>query len=333
MKLKELLLTNIRSEERWLIKNLIGMGELAIMYAPKDHHKTGMALKIAMEVATGSQELGASLNGNVLYCALDNPNQVEMLYRVKALMENSYPDHLDQIGSSLEIEWYNLNLTNKNYEDECDYDDDDNPVPYTWFNQIEWWKQEGYKLIIIDTLSKAIVGSGVNDDAIIRKVIFNLREIIRGADNQLSILIIHHSGKDARKGMMGTSILSNDISTVFRIKKKKDGFDLIREKHKSAFSGKAIPFKSRNVLVQHDGVSHDSIYVDIGTGLDELSAEIVSQFNEGLTKKEIKRNTLSLGLGNTTTVASFGVVFNRRWKTLIDTGFINEEETGNKHAV
>ena len=99
-----------------------------------------------------------------------------------------------------------------------------------------------------------------------------------------------------------------------------------------SLKGKGIPFKSRSVVISHNEQKHESIYVDIGTGLDELSAEIVSQFNEGLTKKEIKRNTLSLGLGNTTTVASFGVVFNRRWKTLIDTGFISEEETGNKHS-
>ena len=40
--------------------------------------------------------------------------------------------------------------------------------------------------------------------------------------------------------------------------------------------------------------------------------------------------TYLLGLGNTTTDKSFGVVFNRRWKNPIDTGFISKKETGNK---
>ena len=67
--------------------------------------------------------------------------------------------------------------------------------------------------------------------------------------------------------------------------------------------------------------------------MDEFSAEIVSQFNLGLSKKEIKGNTMLLGLGNTTTDKSFGVVFNRRWKNLIDTGFINERKQETKHDV
>ena len=344
MKLKKLL-TKKRSEERWLINNLLGMGEVAAMYAPKDHHKTGMALKIAMEVITGGEELGASQSGKVLYYALDNPNETEMLSRVIALMENSYPDHLDQIGSSLNISWVTLNIVQnywqtKKVEEQYAVEGEYYKTWKTrWLDEEESWEDmgsnlqsEGYKLVIIDTFSKAIVGAGVNDDAVIRKVIDNLKEIIKGSDNEVSILFTHHTGKDARKGMMGSSILNNDLSTVLKIKTKKDGFDLIRERHKSPFKGKAIPFKGRSVVINHNEQNHDSIYVDIGSGLDELSAEIVSLFNEGLSKKKIKGNTLLLGLGNTTTDKSFAVVFNRRWKTLIDSGFINEEETGNKHT-
>ena len=36
-----------------------------------------------------------------------------------------------------------------------------------------------------------------------------------------------------------------------------------------------------------------------------------------------------MGLGNTTTDKSFNTVFNRRWKNLVDTGFINNEKQGN----
>ena len=321
MKLKERL-TKKENIEEWLIKNLIGMGEIAIMYAPPDHHKTGMALKIAMEVITGGMDMGKSQTGKVLFYNLDTP-VLKMDTRAKALMENSYLDHLDQIGLNLDIREHDINLTDNHWAKR-------DSLVITWKDLGIHHRNDGFKLIIIDTLSKVLVGAGVNDDAIIRKVIFNLREIIRGAKNKLSILLIHHSGKDARKGMMGSSILLNDVSTVLRIKKKKDAFELYREKHKSAFKGKAIPFKFRSVLTRYQDNQYDSLYIDIGSTLDELSAEIVSQFNEGLSKKKIKENTLLLGLGNTTTDKSFGVVFNRRWKTLIDTGFISEKETGNK---
>ena len=48
----------------------------------------------------------------------------------------------------------------------------------------------GFKLLIVDTLSKALVGAGVNDDAVIRKVISNLRKIISGSGDNLSILLL-----------------------------------------------------------------------------------------------------------------------------------------------
>ena len=150
--LKELLITK-RRQQRWLIKNLIGMGEIAVMYAPKDHHKTGMALKIAMEIATGSKELGVSQSGKVLYYALDNPNEVEMLSRAIALAENSYPDHSDQIGSNLHISWEELNLTRTNFEDDVDVDLEGNSVHIRWHTLGDLWcdkRFDVYSLIIVD---------------------------------------------------------------------------------------------------------------------------------------------------------------------------------------
>jgi len=333
--LTELLTKNKGKEERWLIDNLMGMGEIAIMYAPKDHHKTGMALKIAMEVLTGGNELGASLSGKVIYYSLDTP-RVEMMFRAKALMENKYPLHQEEIGSNLSFNFndnerhvrdFNL-LSDYYFYEEADDDEDEGGVK--WFWDGENLVHDQIRLIVIDTLSKGIVGAGINDDSQIRTAISNLRKWIGGSGGYTSVLLIHHSGKDASRGMMGTSILSNDISTVLKIKKKKDGFELVREKSKSPLSGKSIPFKSRSVVINHNDELHESIYVDIGTGLSEFDSLIVSQFRDGLSKQEIKGNIRLLGLGNTTTDKSFATVFNRRWKNLADEGFMDEEKQGNK---
>jgi len=333
--LTELLTKNKGKEERWLIDNLMGMGEIAIMYAPKDHHKTGMALKIAMEVLTGGSELGASQSGKVIYYSLDTP-RVEMMFRAKALMENKYPLQQEEIGSNLSFNFnhnerhvrdFNL-LSDYYYYEEATDDDPEGGV--NWFWDGDNLAYDHIRLIIIDTLSKGIVGAGINDDSQIRTAISNLRKWIGGSGGYTSVLLIHHSGKDASRGMMGTSILSNDISTVLKIKKKKDGFELVREKSKSPLSGKSIPFKSRSVVINHNDELHESIYVDIGTGLDEFDAQIVEQFNKGLSKKEINGNTRLLGLGNNTTDKSFAVSFNRRWNKLIDTGFIENKKQDNK---
>ena len=329
--LKDLLTENIGENERWLIEYLVPLGEITALYAPKDHHKTSVALKMAMEVITGGKELGASKTGKVMYYALDNPNRTEMINRVLALMETSYPDHLEEIGLNLNISWPRLNLTTHIYQEETD--DDGNIDIYEskyWHDLGQKLVIGGYRFLIIDTLSKSIVGAGVNDDAVIRKVIEHLRRVISGAVDRISILIVHHTGKDARKGMMGSSILKNDLSTVLKIKKNKDGFELVREAHKSEYSGKSIPFKGRTVVLEKNDKSYKSVYIDIGTGLDEFDAQIVEQFNKGLSKKEINGNTRLLGLGNNTTDKSFAVSFNRRWNRLIDSGFIQNKKQDNK---
>jgi RecA-family ATPase len=318
-KLKDLLIdleTNKENIKRWLIRNLMGYGEITIMYAKWGSLKTGMAIKIAMEVATGGQELGHSLSGNVLYCSLDTP-KIEMLFRQKALMENRYQDHLEEIGSNLSIRFDGINLTKDTYLNDR--------LLITWHDFGRHIGADGTKLIIIDTLSKALVGSGVNDDAVVRKVIHNLREIIRGSNNEISILVIHHSGKNLSKGMMGSSVLSNDISTVLKISKTKDGFNLIREKHKSSHEGKSIPFKARSVVYPYEKESYEAVYVDIGSGLSPVKAEIVSQYKSGKSKKDIMNNIKMLQLYNTTTTASFSSCFYRDWKNLIGEGFLPKE--------
>ena len=170
----------------------------------------------------------------------------------------------------------------------------------------------------------------VNDDAVIRKVISNLREIIRGSQEKLSILVIHHAGKNLAKGMMGSSVLANDISTVLKINKTKDGFNLIREKHKSSYEGKSIPFKARSVVYPYENESYEAVYVDIGSGLDEINAEIVNEYQKGFSKEETKEIIAKLFYGNWKSDKSFQVSFNKRWNNLIDKGFIDIGKQGNQ---
>ena len=232
---------------------------------------------------------------------------------------------LEEIGSNLTIDWDELNLT----KDYWDYETDPES-PFTWYEFGEALHSDGVKLLIVDTLSKALVGAGVNDDAVIRKVISNLRKIIKGAEDNLSILVIHHSGKNLSKGMMGTSILANDISTVLKINKTKDGFNLIREKHKSSYEGKSIPFKARSVVYPYENESFEAVYVDIGSGLDQVNAEIVNQYQKIVRKKEI---IAKLGYGNWKSDKSFQVSFNKRWNNLVDKGFIDKGNKETKHKM
>ena len=339
------LLEDKEKKQRWLIKNLLPLNQISILYAPKDHHKTGMALKMAMEVITAGQELGVSKSGRVLCFSLDTPSQLEMLVRAKALMDATCQDHSKEIGLNLNINFDSLNLSeeywqvHEDYYEESYYEYDDighRELKYKYQDKIESWNsmgqaimREGYDFLIIDTLSKSIVGHGINDDSVIRKLISNLRKVIEGSIDKVTILLIHHTGKDVRKGMMGTSILSNDVSTVLKIKKNKDGYDLVREKHKSAYAGKSIPFKIRECVVEHQDEKHESIYVDVGKVLNVLESEIVRLFKQGQQKDNIRDNIYKTHGQHYNNKKSFNVVFGRKWNSLLEQGFLESRQHDN----
>ena len=110
----------------------------------------------------------------------------------------------------------------------------------------------------------------------------------------------------------------------------KDGFNLIREKHKSSYEGKSIPFKARSVVYPYENESFEAVYVDIGSGLDQVNAEIVNQYQKGFSKEETKEIIAKLGYGNWKSDKSFQVSFNKRWNNLVDKGFIDTGKQGNQ---
>lgn len=57
-------------EKLWLIKDLIPQGEVVMIYGDKGVGKTFMTLDIALQIATGSQELGHTKRGIVTYIPL-----------------------------------------------------------------------------------------------------------------------------------------------------------------------------------------------------------------------------------------------------------------------
>ena len=340
MKLKNLIEQNKEKTERWLIENLLPKGQIAILYAPTDYYKTFISLLISMEVITGGNKLGASRHGKVLIWSVE-PTWEEFYPRLQGLVKASYQEHKELILENLEASFDNKDLTTEHYwyDPEFDYEEVEykdvygdiktkwKPVPCStaWGEEGVNFHNDKIKLLIIDTLSTSLGTKSINDDSAIRTVIKNLKSLIF---TDLTILVIAHSSfKNPSKGLMGSSILKNDFSTILKIRKKKNGqMDIYRENIKCKARGTSIPFKMRDIMVGKT----EMIYPDIGLSVDEFDDVIISQFEDGLTKEEIRENTKEMGLGNTKTDKSFTVSFHRRWKRLIDTGFITDEKQGNK---
>jgi hypothetical protein len=307
--------------KRWLIENLIPMGEIVILYAPTNQYKTFLSLKIALEVATGSQELGATVSGSVRIFSPDT-NMEDLVPRIRGLLQESYSNQ--DISESLLIEDETLDLT-ANYRHE---EKDERAVEEDHFT---WWDCGEYndfeKLVIIDTLSQSLGEKSINDDGAIRKAIKNLKTWIKGSEYNCSILVIAHAGKNASKGIMGSSIQHNDFPTVLKVKKGRDDqMYLFREKMKSKAEGTSIPFVMRRTVAHEQ----DTLYVEIGKNLTPLEDEIIRLNKQGLTKKQIKSNTENTFGKKYNNSNSYGVVLNRAWNKLLNQGFIDDSKQSNK---
>lgn len=303
--------------KRWLIENLIPMGEIVILYAQTNLFKTFLSLKIALEVATGSQELGATVSGSVRIYSPDTTME-DLVPRIRGLLQESYSNQ--DISESLFIEDEPLDLTT-NYM----YEEEDEEDHFTWLDCGVYNDYE--RLVIIDTLSQSLGEKSINDDAAIRKAIKNLKTWIKGSKYTCSILVIAHAGKNASKGIMGSSIQHNDFPTVLKVKKGRDDqMYLFREKMKSKAEGTSIPFLMRRTVAHEQ----DTLYVEIGKNLTPLEDEIIRLNKQGLTKKQIKSNTENTFGKKYNNSNSYGVVLNRAWNKLLNQGFIDDSKQSNK---
>ena len=110
-KLKELF--NHGEKREWLIENLIPESEIVILYAPTNQYKTFLSLKIALEVLTGSQELGATKTGKVVIFSPDTA-QNDLILRIRGLAQASYQENKKNILENLELNFDgDLDLTSE----------------------------------------------------------------------------------------------------------------------------------------------------------------------------------------------------------------------------
>jgi len=324
---------NKEISREWIIQNLLPKGELAILYAPQDMFKTFVAIRLAMEVATGSRNLGKSQIGTIYYMARDN-SPTEFLPRVHALQQKIFPDKEQLIGENFNIsfrDWSDLDLTSKiaSKDGKEVWKDELND----WIQLDETWGQYAedittfctndyeLNLIIIDTLSKSIGDSGINDDQAMRRMFNNLHTI---ADiTKATILVVAHSGKDLRQGIMGSSIQLNDVPTVLEIKKNRGQMSLYVRKSKSSAKGTHIPFKEREAVWE----GNETLYIDFGkevTRMEELILNTVTQ--EPQTRKSVANIVFQSIKNDFKDRNSFGNSFRRYCKSLIKAGFLDGSE-------
>jgi KaiC/GvpD/RAD55 family RecA-like ATPase len=193
---------------QWLIKDFIPKDAFVLMFGAPGSYKTFVALDIALSIATGSIEITSERAtwqhvkspGSVLFAAGEGRSGIAK--RIQA--------------------WEKLHFQGNKAQNFFLVD----PVPNVTEELSDFIKgakassPEGYELVIIDTVSKAM--QGVNENS--QEHASNFTRMVETIQRELgaTVLALHHTGKDNQSTPRGSSVYQADADTVLKLERTMD---------------------------------------------------------------------------------------------------------------
>ena len=207
----------------WLIEGVIPKGSFTALYGPPGSFKSFIALDIAEAIATGRTWMGRDVKqtGAVLYLAGEGFGGIGA--RIKACKMH----HQTEDGAPIYIVRHQLNLRSSA--------EDFNALMMAVVQLVEQTGME-FSLAIVDTLARAFGGGNENSSEDMGAFITAMGKVQEFLN--CALMVLHHSGKDAAKGLRGHSSLLGAVDTelellrfdeqmkgILTISKQKDGAD------------------------------------------------------------------------------------------------------------
>lgn len=189
-------------EARDFIQGTLEEGAAAVVFGESNSGKTFWATDLALHVSAGIEWRGRRVDqGGVVYCALEGGRGFRNRVAAWKARHDGHegPIHFAAIQSG-------INLLNPEADTE------------TLIERILEAAQTlgaAIKLIVIDTLSRALSGGDENSGVDMGSLVANMDRI--RARTGVCVLFIHHSGKDAAKGARGWSGLRAAIDTEIEV--------------------------------------------------------------------------------------------------------------------
>lgn len=182
----------------------------AVVYGESNAGKTFWTTDLALHVAAGLEWNGKRVEqGGVIYCVLEGG--AGFRNRVTAWRTSKYLD-----GSNIPFAAVpaGLNLLDP---------EADTPKLIATIQAAASRMAVPIKLVVIDTLSRAMAGGNENAPDDMGALVMNM-DAIRSA-TKASVLFVHHSGKDAAKGARGHSLLRAAVDTEIEVVASPEGDD------------------------------------------------------------------------------------------------------------
>ena len=185
----------------WLIPDLLPAGAYAMIYGPPSAFKSFVALDIAMTVATGMP-----MHPNWI-CLSPGP--------VLFALGEGRPGMKARRNAWQGLHWGGERVANFNMVD---------PVPTIVEQPDDFIKgalrlsPEGYRLIVIDTVSRSM--QGANENAQEHASTFTaLVSHIQSMLGNPTVLALHHTGAEQEQRARGSSVFRGDVDTMLRLER------------------------------------------------------------------------------------------------------------------
>ncbi|WNC90609.1 AAA family ATPase [Paraburkholderia sp. FT54] len=217
---------------RWLVRGVLPASGLAALYGPSGSGKSFLALDLCAAVAEGSEWFGRRVDAApVMYVCLEG--EAGMGKRV-----NAWRKHNGRTLRSDRLQFITQPFDLRRAADVADL----------CAAVLATGLRDG--LVVIDTLNRAAPGADENASTDMGELIEACKEIQRVIGGV--VLAVHHTGKDAAKGLRGHSSLFAALDAGIEVKRDGDHREWLVAKSKDDADGASNPFRLQLVDLGED---------------------------------------------------------------------------------
>jgi len=277
----------LKLKNDWLIKNILPAKTLGCLTAPSRSYKTFMALSMGICIASGKDWQGIEVKqGLVVYIAGESFYGIPK--RLKAAIEYLELTKAEVEEMPFEIISVAVFINDTNYQKSLKKK----------IKAIEKKHNQKVSLVIIDTLNKNF---GVGDESSTRDMTLFLNGIDSALKSRITKMIVHHTGKDLRKGGRGSSALfaaleyefimnANQVTRIVSLfcKKMRDYEEFQEMFFKMEYSKDSIVPVQINFSEVPIEITPLKITMQMQKMLNEISSFLAKEDKEGITLDELE---------------------------------------------
>jgi hypothetical protein len=224
-------------KERWLIHTVLPWADVAMIYGPSRVGKSFVVIDMAMSLASGMPFAGIATDRvAVLYIATEGFGG--MPKRIRAWQQHHGKSDDD---STIVVAKGRVDL----------YSERGRLQLIDFIQKVQEISGLTFRLIVIDTLAKAMGSAKENDNSDVTVVTANAQSVSEAFG--ATVLLVHHTGKDEGAGPRGASAWTGNVNASIEVRKtQSDGRVLNIDKQKDEDDEMAFRFDLERLEIERD---------------------------------------------------------------------------------